>query len=221
MKNIVKDCFEIIADLFAYPNEELRRVAKNLNDYLKKNYSSAANEYEPFYQFTQKIELIKWEEIYTRTFEVQAITTLDIGYVLFGDDYKRGEMLVNLNNEHVKYENDCNSELPDHLPNVLRLLNKMTDIELRDDIIVFALLPALKKIIGEFRSEIIEKKNKVYKKHHTTIINNDKDSWLIYESLLKTLLIIVELDTPNYKHTAIQIEGTIISKINNELEISN
>ena len=39
------------------------------------------------------------QEVFTRSFDVQSITTLGVGYVMFGDDYKRGEMLVNLNRE--------------------------------------------------------------------------------------------------------------------------
>ena len=64
-------------------------------------------------------------ELYLRTFDVQAITTLDIGYVLFGEDYKRGALLAGLSAEHKKVSNDCGIELADHLPNVLRLLPKM------------------------------------------------------------------------------------------------
>ena len=45
----------------------------------------------------------------------QVLATLDIGYVLFGDDYKRGELLANLNQEHRKANNDCGTELADHL----------------------------------------------------------------------------------------------------------
>ena len=69
-------------------------------------------------------------EIHTRSFEVQSITTLDVGYVAFGDDYKRGELLVNLNREHEAVGVDCGSELPDHLPNVLRLMARWQDPEL-------------------------------------------------------------------------------------------
>ena len=61
----------------------------------------------------------KWEEIYTRTFDVQAITTLDVGYVLFGDDYKRGELLVNLNNEHTKAGNDLRNGISWRSPSKL------------------------------------------------------------------------------------------------------
>jgi hypothetical protein len=33
--------------------------------------------------------------LFTRSFDVQAVTTLDLGYIVFGEDYKRGELLVN------------------------------------------------------------------------------------------------------------------------------
>ena len=65
------------------------------------------------------------QEYYISTFDVQAICFLDIGYVLFGEDYKRGIFLVNIKKEQIKAGNDCGSELPDHLPNILTLLPKM------------------------------------------------------------------------------------------------
>ena len=70
------------------------------------------------------------QELHTRTFDVQSLTTLDIGYVLFGDDYKRGALLSNLNQEHSRAENDCRGELADHLPNLLRLIPKLKDQDL-------------------------------------------------------------------------------------------
>ena len=69
------------------------------------------------------------QELHTRTFDVQALTTLGTGYVLFGDDYKRGALLSNLNREHNDAQNDCRGELADHLPNVLRLIPKLKDQE--------------------------------------------------------------------------------------------
>ena len=90
------------------------------------------------------------QEIFTRSFDVQAITTLGVGYVMFGDDYKRGELLVNLNREHREAGVECGTELPDHLPNVLACSAggriRRSSAEFVEEI----LHPALRMMIEEF-----------------------------------------------------------------------
>ena len=138
MKNkSVQIHYNLFASLLSYPNEESLSKVESTQEYLNKNYPDAAETLNEFTGFARTISLWKWEEIYTRTFDVQAITTLDVGYVLFGDDYKRGELLVNLNKEHTKAGNDCETELSDHLPNILRLLNKLNDKDFKDRSYIF------------------------------------------------------------------------------------
>jgi len=186
--------YEIYADVFAYPNNSLKEKIENVQQYLNVNYPNAAVVFKEFAGFSKNIDIKSWEEIYTRSFDVQALTTLDLGYVLFGDDYKRGELLVNLNNEHKKADNACRNELSDHLPNVLRLLAKLKDEELRADIISLILYPALRKIESEFDSKHIEMKSKVYNKHHRTIIERNESYGLIYRRTIQTLLVMLEED---------------------------
>ena len=125
---------------------------------------------DEFVQFLNITPPEKVEELYLRTFDVQAVTTLDIGYVLFGDDYKRGELLVNLSKEHHKANNDCGNELADNLPNLLRLIPKITEDEFKTELVQIIILPALDKIIKEFDPKNIEMKNNVYKRKYKTLI---------------------------------------------------
>jgi len=87
------------------------------------------------------------EENYTATFEIQGRYCLDIGFVLFGEDYKRGEFLVNMQRICREHNVDVGSELPDHLPTVLRLLHKL-DASERKELTAKIVLPALQKIMG-------------------------------------------------------------------------
>ncbi len=134
------------------------------------------------------------EEIYARSFEVQAITTLDLGYVLFGDDYKRGALLVHLNQEHQEVDNDCGKELADHLPNLLRLLSRMKNPELREELVQKIVAPALRKVIKEFDPENIKQKSEVYKKHHKTVIENSDRYGTIYQYPLKAVYAVLQTD---------------------------
>lgn len=184
----------MFASLLTYPNKETPAKVEAVQDFLNQNYPNAAKRMIEFTEFARTIPLWKWEEIYTRTFDVQAITTLDVGYILFGDDYKRGELLVNLSKEHTKAGNDCKTELADYLPNLLRLLYKVNDKDFKNDLIYLLIKPALKKIIGEFESRNIEKKNKIYEKHHRTLIQLENNYSLIYQSLLQCLLMVLDED---------------------------
>ena len=208
----------MLAQLLSYPNKETLAKVESAQQFLNQNYPDAAKVMIEFTKFAKHISLWKWEEIYTRTFDVQAITTLDVGYVLFGDDYKRGELLVNLSKELTKAGNDCDTELADHLPNLLRLLNKVSDKDFKDDLIYLLIKPVLKKIIGEFDSRNIEKKNKIYEKHHRTLIQFENNYGTVYQSLLKSLLIVLNKDFSDDDKLIID-EQKFKTEFANEMEI--
>jgi len=198
-KNISNNIYELFASALSYPNEEVREKIDQIHNLADKSYPGASEAMTDFFEFAKITSMWKWEEIYTRTFDVQAITTLDVGYVLFGDDYKRGESLVNLSKEHANAGNDCQTELADHLPNLLRLLTKLNDNDIKDDLVLLIIKPALKKIIDEFDNRNIEKKNKIYEKHHRTIIPFENNYGIVYKSLLQALLLVLNTDFPDDK----------------------
>ena len=90
------------------------------------------------------------EELYTRTFDIQALCCLDVGYTLFGEDYKRGQLLVKMLSLHQRYDNFCGTELADHLPNILTLLPKL-DPEEAGEIVDRLVLPAIEKMTTAFK----------------------------------------------------------------------
>lgn len=115
------------------------------------------------------------QEIFTRTFDVQAITTLGVGYVMFGDDYKRGELLVQLSREQQAAGVHCGCELPDHLPNVLRLMARWEDRDLAAEFATEILYPAVFRMIAEFGPRRVAQRNALYKKHFRTLITGSGD----------------------------------------------
>ncbi len=179
--------YELIAGLFEYPDPGFSERVAEIQAFLDDRYPSAGGTLRPFTQFISEATLLEAEELYVRSFDVQSITTLDIGYVLFGDDYKRGELLVNLNREHKEAKNDCGGELSDHLSNVLRLLPKMQDRAIVVELIERMIAPALKKMIREFNSDRIKAKEKSYKKHYKTLIERSEARYTIYQTTLMAL----------------------------------
>lgn len=183
-----------LAELFEFPGPEYVTRGRSLLDFLRKDYPEAASELELFLDVIPA-DINTLQELHMRTFDVQAITTLGVGYVMFGDDYKRGDMLANFNREHLLVNNDCRGELSDHLPNVLRLLSLLKDQDLRDEMAVDLLAPALTLIIKEFDPERVNKKNENYKKHYKTLIETpDGSDKLIYGRAFKTVLQVLMKD---------------------------
>ncbi|MCH7514371.1 MAG: hypothetical protein IH947_10590 [Bacteroidetes bacterium] len=186
--------YHLLADLFVYPGINYHEEVKLVQTFLGMNFKEAAEILSPFTNFVEKASLHTLEELFTRSFEVQAVTTLDLGYLLFGDDYKRAELLVNLNREHNEVNNDCGHELPDHLPNVLRLLPKLNDNELRNELVNLIVAPAMMKILDDFRPEKLQAKNKVYMKHHKTLIEQPANYALIYHIPVKVVMYFISND---------------------------
>lgn len=187
--------YELLAGLFMYPyKDQYKQDIRVITNYLSLTLPEAAEALQPFTKFTDTSPLTEIQELFLRSFDVQAITTLDIGFVLFGEDYKRGKLLACLNAEHKNANNPCQTELADHLPNLLRLLPKIMDESLKAEMATLLLLPAVEKMIGEFSTEKIEKKDKVYKKHQKVLLDSPTHYRGIYQSCLQALFLALKND---------------------------
>jgi nitrate reductase molybdenum cofactor assembly chaperone len=183
-----------LADMFTYPDANFAREALEIQEFLDETCVEAGEELREFTEYAKQASRAELEELFTRSFDVQAVTTLDLGYVLFGDDYKRGELLVKLNAEHNEAGVDCGTELSDHLPNMLKLLNAMQKPELREELVNKIIAPALRKIISEFAPDKVEKKNAVYEKNLKTLIERSEQYGTIYQKPLRALFTVMERD---------------------------
>lgn len=188
------DHYEKLANLFSYPESGYKDKVKEAEIVLLNHYPETLSTFKQFSDFVISCSLNEITEIFTRTFDVQAITTLDVGYVLFGDDYKRGELLVNLNREHREAGNECNGELADNLSNLLPLLSKMKNHDIRTDLVEIIIMPGLNKIIKEFDSKNIVLKNKAYQKEYKTVLEVSEVFGKIFLIPLEIVYKIIEKD---------------------------
>ena len=189
--------YRLLAGLFDYPDAEYPQRVRQIKKFLDGRYFKAAAELEQFLEYLPDDDLLTMQELFTRSFDVQALATLDIGYVLFGDDYKRGELLANLNREHLQAGNDCGTELADYLSNILRLVSVLTDEDLVGDLAYAILAPALTKMIGEFSADRLQKKNEAYEKHYKTLIETPavgNEAVTLYQFALKALYEVLKQD---------------------------
>lgn len=213
--------YTLLADLFQYPDGGYQQKMKVIQNFLNDNYPEADEDIDTFVELLPADDLNTMEELYIRSFDVQSITTMDIGYILFGDDYKRGELLANLNREHKQADNDCGSELGDHLPNLLRLISKLDDQELIVEMIEELIVPALAKMISEFEPGRMKKKNELYEKHYKTLIETPEEGSLIYLSALKALDKVIRKDFSIIDKPVKRQTIDFLQSLDTEIEIEN
>lgn len=144
--------YTILADLFRYPSDTLIDDAVASIAVLTTNYPNETEIIKGFIENFSSLTLHQRQEYYIKTFDIQAVCFLDIGYVLFGEDYKRGDFLVQMKQEQREAKNDCGVELSDHLPNVLTLLPKAKP-EFSQELIATICIPALDEMIDKFNMQ--------------------------------------------------------------------
>ncbi len=214
--------YRLLAALLEYPDAEYPQRVRDLKTFLDRRYVKATAELDQFIAHLPSHDLLLMQELFTRSFDVQAITTLDVGYVLFGDDYKRGEMLANLNREHNAAGLDCGTELADYLPNLLRLLAVLEDEELVGDLVNGVLAPALLEMIGEFDPARVEKRNVSYIKHYKTLIETPAvacTAVTLYQFALTTLYQVLKQDFTLIEKISIKITSDFLNSVSRENSI--
>jgi len=92
------------------------------------------------------------EELFTQTFDMNPDTCLEVGWHLFGEDYKRGEFLVSMRDALREYTLVESVELPDHISHCLQLLAKLEGKNAQG-LARDYLLPSVEKMLGSFKQE--------------------------------------------------------------------
>jgi nitrate reductase delta subunit len=75
-----------------------------------------------FFDEIVQLSTAEWEELHTRTLDLAPIFAPYIGFVIFGENYQRGEFMAGVKVAQDEIGIDRNGELPDHLEPVLRYL---------------------------------------------------------------------------------------------------
>ncbi len=218
--------YDLLAELFSYPKADFPERVALIREAFSGNYPKAAEEMALFTALLPQTEgtltselLDEMQELFTRSFEVQSVTTLDVGYVAFGDDYKRAELLVNLNREHREVGVDCGSELSDHLVNVLKLLARWQDAATMAEFVELILHPCVESMIGEFGPERMEQRNALYKKHYKTLIVTSEVRATLYRHALGALLQVLRQDFGLTKSVRPEETSSFLRSIGREMEI--
>lgn len=133
-----KTIYERLAGLLEYPNSNWKsRVTACAGGDAVIEFQSEVN----------SLSLSDLQELYTRTFDLNPVCALEIGYHLFGENYKRGVFLANLRRTEEPFDLGQEHQLPDYLPVLLRLLTRLGDEELCTALISECMIPAIEKML--------------------------------------------------------------------------
>lgn len=210
--------YDILASAFYFPDDFYLERIETCQSVLEEKYPVLALEFEPFLHFVQDAPDEELEKIFIRTFDIQSLCCLDVGYVLFGEDYTRGKILANLNKEHYEAGVDCKGELADRLPNILRLMPRLRDEELLDEIVRYLLKPALDKMIDEFIPNRIREKEEIYQKFHKTVLNKREDHVTKFRIPLSVLRKILDIDFPDMEKFVMAEDKDYMESVKGEMK---
>jgi nitrate reductase assembly molybdenum cofactor insertion protein NarJ len=189
-----KDHYSTLAELFRYPGENFIGKLNNCMKLLEDHYPEAAVELNVFRSYMVDCTADRREELFTKTFDVQPVCYLDLGYVMFGEDYKRGVFLLNMQQEQRKIGNDCGTDLPDNICNVLNLMTISDDRAFVEDLVWSIFIPCLKKMIAEFEIARVDLKIKVLRKLHSAIIQEELNKGNVYRNCFTALAVVLKAD---------------------------
>lgn len=151
-KTRMKSIYEGLAGLLDYPGANWWSLIESSGQLASEEMPGNFDLFLSFRKAVNRLSLSELQELYTRTFDLSPVCALDIGYHLFGENYKRGVFLANLAETEAPFDLGQEHQLPDYLPVLLRLLTKLDeDEELRSALIVECMVPALEKMLKTLR----------------------------------------------------------------------
>lgn len=116
-----REQLEAVAALFTYPRVDYSSAVENA-------MACSGSASPALFEFAREvpgIPLSGLQELYTTTFDLSPVCALDLGWHLFGEDYKRGLFLARMRRELLVHGIPESGELPDHLSRALLLLARM------------------------------------------------------------------------------------------------
>lgn len=139
--------YDLTASLLVYPGADYADQIERCRQAFAATLPQAEEHLITFAEAISHRSFQVVEELFTTTFELNPLCALEVGWHLFGENYSRGEFLVQMRQALRKYDLPESTELPDHLSHVLPVLGRLGVSESR----LFAqqyVLPALDKMLA-------------------------------------------------------------------------
>ncbi len=146
--------YGLFATLLDYPDAQ---TAAALEECLAAAGSEAAELLLEFRNAVAGLRAGRLEEIYAQTFDFEPECALAIGHHLFGEDWRRSVLLATLKQRYAETGLAPGTELPDHLPTVLRFLAQQPAGEESEELVRHCVAPAVARM-----AQAVEKKTSPY-----------------------------------------------------------
>lgn len=137
--------YDLLARLLSYPGGDYPLAARSAQQLLAYEFPELAGHLDTFASFVQNTTLEELEEMFTRTFDLNPVCCLEVGWHLYGEDYNRGSFMVQMRQQIRAHGLSESIELPDHLANLLPMLGRMQPEE-AGPLCAASILPALVKM---------------------------------------------------------------------------
>ncbi len=139
----------ILAEAFRYP--EPGRMEALEEGLAQMPAGPARKAFAAFVEPIRRMSLGEWEELHTRTLELNPPAAPYVGFQTWGESYQRGQFLAQMNRELMMHGIDTGGELPDHLTPVLRYLGSAAAREAPLPALVEVLDPAFERMRAALR----------------------------------------------------------------------
>ncbi len=140
---------QTLAAVLTYPGED---YAARVGECIPAAPEACRTLLEKFAAEVLSLSAEEQQELFTRTFDLNPLCSLELGWHLFGENYDRGLLMSRMRQEMRRHGVDDGGELPDHLTHALLLLARM-EPERAGDFAAAVLMPALQKMLGAFKDK--------------------------------------------------------------------
>jgi nitrate reductase molybdenum cofactor assembly chaperone NarJ/NarW len=152
-KDPTSTLYDLFAELLQYPTLATSLKAGHCYERLLVSRTDVAPMLEGFYHAMEQRSLEQMQELYTTTFDMQPVCYPYLGYQLFGESYKRGAFMAQLNEAYHAAGYSAKEDLPDHIAIVLHFVGLNSEDRqgaFCQSLLNEGLLPALEKMLKTF-----------------------------------------------------------------------
>ena len=142
----------MLGGLLLYPDESFSERLAACSRRLLELDPASGREVRRFAAGIDGLSLERLQELFTRTFDLNPVCSLEVGWQLYGEEYTRGTFLVAMRGMLREHGVAESGELPDHLTHVLPLLDRMVGSE-RNHFNDKYLNPALGRMLKAFEGK--------------------------------------------------------------------
>lgn len=119
------DLYDRLAGLLVYPDGDFASRVAECRAALVEANPEAAAQLDGLSAWAQAHTVEQAQEIFVQTFDLSPVCSLEVGWHLYGDNYDRGEFLVEMRRRLRNHNLPESSELPDHLTHVVAVIGRM------------------------------------------------------------------------------------------------